>query len=192
MAGLTTQAALIWFSAPILQSFCVYLLYRRKLLRQFTFFASYLVFLTLLNAVRFFCYRQFGFNSWAYYSVYWVGTAVTSIVAIAVLYEIFCAAFKPFAGLQDLAKIVFKWAAVSLVFVGSVVFLSNPASSIGAPYHWLSTSILNFERVVGVMQFALLIFLFVSSQQLGVAMRRRVFGIALGFGFYALCRVLIY
>jgi len=192
MPGLTTQAALIWFSAPILQLFCVYLLYRRKLLRQFTSFASYLLFLTLLNAVRFFCYRQFGFNSWAYYSVFWVGTAMANMVMIAVLYELFCTAFKPFAGLQDLARIVFKWAACSLIFIGFVLFLSGPASSIGAPYRWLSTSIFNFERVVGVMEFALLMFLFVGSQQLGVAMRTRVFGIALGFGFHAFCRVLIY
>jgi len=192
MTGLTPLTALIWLSCPILQSSCVYLLYRRKLLRQFTFFASYLLFLTLLNAVRFLCYRQFGFNSWTYYSVYWVGEAVEHIVIIAVLYEVFCVAFKPFAGLQDLAKIVFKWAAGSLFFIGFVVFLSSPASSIGAPYRWLSTSIFNFERVVGVAEFALLIFLFVASQQLGVAMKNRVFGIALGFGFQALSSLLIY
>jgi len=53
MPGLTLQASLMWLSSPILQLFCVYYLYRRKLLRQFAFFASYLVFLTLLNAVRF-------------------------------------------------------------------------------------------------------------------------------------------
>lgn len=192
MPGLTRQAVLIWFSAPILQLFCVYLLYRRKLLSQFRFFASYMLFLTLLNAVRFLSYRQFGLNSWTYYSVYWVGTVLANMVVIAVLYEIFCVAFKPFAGLQDLAKIVFKWAAGSLFFIGFVVFLSNPTSRVGAPYHWLQTSILNFERVVGVMEFALLMFLFVGSQQLGIAMRTRVFGIAFGFGFHALCRLLIY
>src|SRR5690242_10745202 len=159
MPGLTLQAALIWVSAPILQLFCVYLLYRHKLLKQFTFFASYLLFFTLLNAIRFFCYRQFGLSSWTYYSVYWVGTALANMAAIAVLYEIFCAAFKPFTGLQDLAKIVFKWAAGSIVFIGFAVFMSNPASSAGAPYHWLSATVHDFERIVGVMECALLIFL---------------------------------
>lgn len=192
MPGLTRQAALIWFSSPILQLLCVYLLYRRKLLRQFTFFASYLLFLTLLNVVDFLCYRQFGLNSLAYYSVYWVGEVLEHMVVIAVLYEIFCAAFKPFAGLQDLAKIVFKWAAGSLFFIGFIVFLSNPTARVGAPYHWLQTSILNFERVVGVMEFALLMFMFVAAQQLGIAMRTKVFGIALSFGFQALSNLLIY
>src|ERR1700756_4467856 len=140
MPGLTPQAALIWSSAPILQLSCIYLLYRRKLLRQFVFFGSYLLLLTLLNATRFFCYRQFGLSSWTYYSVYWVGTALANMAAVAVLYEIFCAAFRPFAGLQDLAKIAFKWAAGSILCIGFVVFIGNAASQAGAPHHWLSAS----------------------------------------------------
>jgi len=183
MPGLKLEAALIWWSCPILQLLCVYLLYRRKLLRQFPFFASYLLYLTLLNVIRFLLSRKFGFSSWTYYWVYWAGTALLNVGAIAVLYEIFCAAFKPFAGLQDLAKIVFKWAAGCILFIGLVVFVSNPSLSAGAPSHWLSTSITDFERIVSVMEFALLIFLFVGSQQLGVAMRNQVFGLALGFGF---------
>src|SRR5437764_1128296 len=86
MPGLTLQATLIWLSCPILQLFCVYLLYRRKLLKQFAFFASYLILLTLLNVVRFLCYRKFGFSSWPYFSVYWVGTALANMAALAVLY----------------------------------------------------------------------------------------------------------
>ena len=192
MLGLTLQAALIWLFCPVLQLLCVYLLYRRKLLKQFTFFASYLLFLTLLDAVRFLCYRKFGLSSWPYYSVYWVGTALANMAAIAVLYEIFCAAFKPFAGLQDLAKIVFKWAGGSILFVGFVVFVSSPASSPGAPHRWLATSVHDFERIVGVLQCALLIFLFIGSQHLGLSMKNRVFGFALGFGFDAFCTILLY
>jgi hypothetical protein len=192
MPGLTLQAVLIWFSCPILQLLCVYLLYRRKLLRQFAFFTSYLILVTLLNGVRFFCYRQFGFSSWAYYSVYWIGTALANMLVVAVLYELFCAAFKPFAGLQDLAKIVFKWAAGAMVLVGLVLFLSRTTSAPGAPYRWLASGILDFERIVSVMEIALLIFLFAGSQQVGMAMKTRVFGFALGFGFHAICNLLIY
>ena len=192
MPGLTLQAVLIWSSCPILQLLCVYLVYRRKLLKQFAFLASYLLFLTLLNAIRFVCYSGFGLSSWTYYSVYWVGTALANIAAIAVLYELFCAAFKPFTGLQDLAKIVFKWAAGCILCVASVVFISNAASAGGAPYHWLTLSIHDFERIVGLMQCALLIFLFIGSQHLGLSMRNRVFGFALGFGFDALCQLLVY
>lgn len=192
MPGLNLQATLIWASCPILQLLCVFLLYRRKLLKEFTFFASYLLFLTLLNAVRFLVYREFGLSSWGYFSVYWAGTAMANVAAIAVLYEIFCAGFKPFVGLRDLAKIIFKWAAGSILFTGFVVFISNPASSAGAPYHWLSSTVHDFERVVGIMECALLIFLFIGSQHLGLSTKDRVFGFALGFGLDALCRLVIY
>ena len=192
MPGLTLQAVLIWLSAPVLQLLCVYLLYRRKLLKQFALLASYLLFSTLLNAVRFACFREFGLSSWTYYSVYWVGTALANIAAIAVLYELFCAASKPFAGLQDLAKIVFKWAAGSILCIAFVVFISNAASASGAGFHWLTLSIHDFERIVSLMECALLIFLFVGSQHLGLSMKNRVFGFALGFGFDALCQLLVF
>lgn len=182
----------MWFSAPILQLFCVYLLYRRKLLKRFTFFASYLIFLTLMNAVRFFCYRKFGFSSWAYYSVYWIGTALSNVIVITVLYELFCDAFRPLAGLLDLAKIAFKWAVGAMVLIGLVVFLSWTSSVGGTPYRWLSSGILDFERIVSVMVVALLIFLFAGSKQLGLAMKTRVFGFALGFGVSAVGNLLIY
>jgi hypothetical protein len=192
MSGLTFQAVLIWSSCPILQLLCVYLLYRRKLLKQFAFLASYLVFFTLLNAVRYVCYREFGLSSWTYYCVYWVGTALANLATIAVLYEIFCAAFKPFAGLQDLAKIVFKWAAGSILCIGFVVFAGNAAGTVGAPYHWLSVSVHDFERAVGLTECALLFFLFVGSQHLGLSMKNRVFGFALGFGLDAICKLIVY
>lgn len=192
MPGLTLQAALLWFSAPVLQLLCVYLLYRRKLLRQFAFFASYLLFVTLLNVVRFYCYRHFGFSSWAYYSVYWIGTALANMLVIAVLYELFCAAFRPFTGLQDLAKILFKWAAGATLLIGLVVFFSQTRSAPGVPYRWIANGIHDFERIVSVMEFALLVFLFVGSQQIGLAMKTRVFGFAFGFGLDAVCRLLIY
>jgi hypothetical protein len=192
MPGLNLQAALIWLSCPILQLFCVYLLYRRKLLKQFACFASYLLLFTVLNAIRFVCYRKFGLSSWTYYSVYWVGTALANIAAVAVLYEIFCAAFKPFAGLQDLAKIVFKWAAGSILCIATVVLISNHGLSAGAPHHWLSASVHDFERIVGVMESALLIFLFLGSQHLGLSMKDRIFGFALGFGVDAFFTLVVY
>lgn len=192
MSGLTFQAALIWLSCPILQLFCVYLLYRRKLLKQFVFFTSYLLLLTLLNAVRFVCYRKFGFSSWAYYSVYWIGTASADLAVLPVLYEIFCAAFKPFMGLQDLAKIVFKWAAGSILMIGLVVFISSRASTGRSPHYWLSAGVYDFERIVGVMECALLIFLAVGSQHFGLSRKNLVFGFALGFGLDALSMLVTY
>src|SRR5437764_5971027 len=191
MPALSLQSILIWAAAPILQSLCIFALYRRNLLNQFRFFASFLAFQVIKNGVLFLCYHYSSQQSWTYYASYWVGTAMADMFKIAVLYEIFCAAFKPFAGLQDLAKVVFKWAAASIFLVGFIVFVTNPSSQ-AIKYSWLINGVYNFERIVRVIESALLMFLYLGSQHLGVGKRNRVFGFALGFGIDAFCQLLVY
>lgn len=191
MPASSLSSLLIWACGPILQSLCVYFLYRRKLLPQFKFLASFLVFQTLNNGLRFVCFRYFGGQSWTYFSLYWVGTAMVDMFTIAVLYEIFCAAFKPFAGLQDLAKVVFKWAAACVLFIGFMVFLTTPSSH-PVKLNWLIVGVNSFERIVRIMECALLMFLFIGSQHLGVSKRNRVFGFALGLGLDAFFQLLLF
>lgn len=192
MPALPLQEIVFWTTGPVLHLFCVYLLYRRKLLQQFRFFASFLVFQALKSVVLFACYHYSSQGSWIYYASYWVGTAMADMFKIAVLYEIFCAAFKPFLGLQDLAKVVFKWAAASILVVGLLVFVSNPSTQQSLKLYWLFVGVNSFERIVRVMECALLIFLFMGSQHLGVSKKNRVFGFALGFGIDAFFQLLVF
>jgi hypothetical protein len=190
MPALNFQSILIWATAPVLQLLCVYLLYRRKLLNQFRFLACFLIFQTINNVVRALAFRQFGPSSWGYYSSYWVGAALSDLATIAVLYELFCAAFRPFAGLQDLAKVIFKWAAACVLFIGFVVFITTPEAT-PIKNHWLYVGVSSFERTVRVMECALLMFLFLGAQHLGISKRNRVFGFVLGFGLEAFLQLLV-
>ncbi|HET9743673.1 MAG TPA: hypothetical protein VFQ00_13060 [Terriglobales bacterium] len=189
MPALSLESIIVWALGPALEFFCVYLLFRRKLLREFRFFASYLVFVALKDTLLVVCYRFH--HPWIYFSAYWVGMAMADLFSIAVLYEIFCASFKPFAGLQDLAKVIFKWAAGSIVFLGILVFVSVPVDQ-PTKFNWLVFGVNGFERIVRVMECALLLFLFLGSQHLGVSKRNRVFGLALGFGFDALFQLIVW
>ncbi|HEU5234287.1 MAG TPA: hypothetical protein VFU50_15605, partial [Terriglobales bacterium] len=191
MPALSLQSELIWIASPILQLLCVFLLFKRNLLSQFKFLASFFVFITIKAGVLFLCYHYSSPQSWTYYSAYWVGTAMQDVFMIAVLYELFCAAFRPFAGLQDLAKVVFKWAAASIFFIGFLVFASIPSIQ-GVKLTWLTLGVYDFERIVRVMECALLMFLFIGSQHLGVSKRNRVFGFALGFGIDAFCQLVVF
>jgi len=191
MPALSLQSIFIWAAAPILQSLCIFALYRRNLLNQFRFFASFLAFQIIKNAVLFLCYHYSSPQAWTYYASYWVGTAMADMFKIAVLYEIFCAAFKPFAGLQDLAKVVFKWAAASILFVGFLVFVTTPASQ-PIKFNWLIVGIYDFEKIVRLMECALLLFLFIGSQHLGMSRKNRIFGFALGFGIDAFFQLIVY
>ena len=191
MPALSLQSELIWIASPILQLLCVFLLFKRKLLPQFKFLASFFVFITIKAGVLFLCYRYSSPQSWTYYSAYWTATAMQDVFMIAVLYELFCAAFKPFAGLQDLAKVVFKWAAASIFFIGFLVFASIPSTQ-GMKFNWLILGVYDFERIVRVMECALLMFLFIGSNHLGVSKKNRVFGFALGFGVDAFFQLVVY
>ncbi len=190
-SALSLQSELIWIASPILQLLCVFLLFKRKLLPQFKFLASFFVFITIKAGILFLCYHYSSPQSWTYYSAYWVATAMQDVFMIAVLYELFCAAFKPFAGLQDLAKVVFKWAAASIFFIGFLVFASMPSSQ-GMKFNWLILGVYDFERIVRVMECALLMFLFIGSNHLGVSKKNRVFGFALGFGVDAFFQLVVY
>jgi len=191
MPALSLQSIFIWATAPVLELLCVFVIYRRKLLNQFRYFAYFLIYQAVKNGVLFLCYHYSSPQSWTYYSSYWVGTAMADMFKIAVLYEIFCAAFKPFAGLQDLAKVVFKWAAASILFIGFLVFVTTPTSQ-PIKYNWLIVGIYDFEKIVRLMECALLMFLFMGSTHLGVSKKNRVFGLALGFGVDAFFQLLVY
>jgi|SRR5215813_89573 len=191
MPALPISEAVVWTTGSFIQLLCVYLLYRRKLLSQFKFFASFLIFQTIKTGVLFLVYRNSHQGAWTYFATYWVGTAMADMFKIAVLYEIFCAAFKPFAGLQDLAKVAFKWAAASIVLIGFLVFVTTPVSQ-PIRFNWLIVGINSFERIVRLMECALLLFLFMGSQHLGVSKRNRVFGFALGFGIDAFFQLVVF
>jgi hypothetical protein len=192
MPALSISSTIMWVASPTLQLLCVFLLWRHKLLQQFSFLASYLVFLTAKNVVLYAAFRTAGEQSWTYFWLYWVGMAMADMAKIAVLYEIFCAAFKPFAGLQDLSRVAFKWAATSILVVGLLVAGGPASTTATAKLLWIMSSINNFERIVRVMECALLLFLFMGSQHLGVSKRNRVFGFALGFGVDAFCQLVVY
>src|SRR5947207_15634508 len=95
---------LLWLGSALLQSACAYLLWRNKLRNDFNFLFSYLILQTVKNLVLFSVYQTHNYQ--LYFYCYWVGTAVADICAFLVLHEVFCAAFRPFAGLRDMAEVV--------------------------------------------------------------------------------------
>ncbi len=56
-SALSLQSELIWIASPVLQLLCVFLLFKRKLLPQFKFLASFFVFITIKAGVLFLCYH---------------------------------------------------------------------------------------------------------------------------------------
>lgn len=164
---------------------CAFFLWRRKLYKEYRFFFSYLVFRIIADVtldVMFFA--NLG-NYVTYYYAYWVQSALADIFAFAVLNELFCAAFKPFAGLRDMAQVVFRWAAFALLLIGVVVFCSSALPTARR----VGMLVVNLERSISVMQVAMLLFMYMGSSYLGLSKRSHIFGLSLGFGISALANL---
>ena len=185
--GMKSLGLAFGLSGLLLQATCAVFLWNRKLYRDYLFFFCYLLFQVVLTVPLLLLYMGYVGNGNIFFYVYWVQSAAGDIFAFAVLYELFCAAFKPFPGLRDLGQIVFRWAAVALLLVGLAIFFSSSLPNRSK----VELAVANIERTIYVMQIGLLLFLFIGSSYLGLSRRSHIFGISLGFGILACVNLVV-
>ena len=177
--SLSSIEYVLWPAGLIVQILIMIFMIRRRLLRDFPIFFAYTAFHVFrscaLAAIRY----GSGYNS--YFYAYWIAQAISTVLAFAVTYELFSHAFRPYTGLRNLGRLLFQLALVGLLFVAVLIAGSDP----GTEAHPAVTVVLLLERSVDVVRVGLVVFLFVVSSYLGLRLRDRVFGIALGFGIYA-------
>ena len=169
----------LWLSVPVIESIIIWLLFRRKIRDQHPIFLNYLILKVASSLIQLYFFQQR--NKTGYFYGYWTSSALGTFLGFGVLYEIFCSAFRPFVALQDLAKLMFRWAALVLLVIAGCLAKSSAPNSAA----WLTTTILHFERSVSVMQCGLLVFLYLMISYLGLSWRSRLFGLALGYGLLA-------
>ena len=109
-------------------------------------------------------------------------------MAFAVLHEIFKDAFRPFEALRDLSSILFRWAALVVLLVAG---MSAVTASNSNQVDTVTNTILLVQRNVRVMQCGLIFFLLLFSEYLGISRRHVLFGVAVGFGFFAAINMLV-
>jgi hypothetical protein len=168
----------LWVSPVILQAGLIVIMLRKNLRRDFPLFFSYLVFHLASFSLQFTLYHL---SYSGYFYSYWTMSIIGSVLGLAVMHEVFSNIFKAYDSLQDLAMVLFRWAAVVLVLVAIVM----GASSGHVEGSRLLSTILALERSVRVMQCSMVLFLLLFASHLGLTSRHHVFGIALGFGVYA-------
>jgi hypothetical protein len=170
----------LWVAHPLLQGTLAAVILWRKLYRTFPFFFAYVVFQIIAFAVTF-PFRADRFYQ-LFFNFYWFTTAISVVLGFLVIREIFLDVFRPYHTLRDLGSVLFKWAGLVMLMVAGVVAASARAG-IDDP---LVNAILTSQRSVRVVQCGLVLFLLVFARYLGVNWRQKSFGIALGFGAFAL------
>jgi len=169
----------LWIAHPIVQTAIAVAMFRFGRHRQFRYFFTYIVAQIVSFAVVFPAYR-YHLAAWTYLS--WLSIAVSVALGFKVIHEAFLDAFRPFHTLRDLGTVLFKWAGLVMLLVAGVVSVSTNSSDT-AP--WVQ-AILTAQRCVRIIQVGMVLFLIFFARYLGVSRRQYSFGIALGFGCFAM------
>src|SRR4051794_26987056 len=131
----------LWLLAPICQLFVMIFMLRRKLRAEFPIFFTYTVFQVISFAVQYGVYH-FAFNH--YFDVYWTSSALSVILGFLVIHEVFSYAIRPYAGLRDLGKLLFRWVSILLVLVAILMAMT----STGMSTKYMVYAIVSVERAV--------------------------------------------
>jgi hypothetical protein len=168
----------LWFAHPLLQLGIVGLMLWRGLQRKFKYFFGYIITQLVSFAIVFAAY----WHSYSFmFYFYWATNAISVGFGFVVIHEVFVDVFRSFHTLRDLGTVLFKWAGLVMLLVAGVVSVSTNNSNV-AP--WMQ-AILTAQRCVRMIQVGMVLFLLVFAQYLGINRRQHSFGIALGFGSFA-------
>lgn len=175
----------LWAMHPMLQIGIAGLMLRRGLIKQFKFFFAYILTQLVTFAVLFPAYVWRSYSA-AFY-LYWCLNAVSVAFGFLVIHEIFVDVFKSFHTLRDLGTVLFKWAGLVMLLVAGVVSVSTNSSQM-AP--WMQ-AIVTSQRCVRIIQIGMVLFLLFFAHYVGVSRRQHSFGMALGFGSFAMVELVL-
>jgi len=170
---------------PLLQVGIASFMLRRGLLKNFKFFFAYIVTQIVGFAILFpaFVWRSYA----ALFYLYWASNAISVTCGFLVIHEVFVDVFRSFHTLRDLGTVLFKWAGLVMLLVAAVVSVSTNSPQV-AP--WMQ-AIITSQRCVRMVQVGMVMFLLFFAQYVGVSRRQHSFGIALGFGSFAVIELIL-
>lgn len=153
-------------------------LVRRRLHTRWPLFFAYVVFQLADFALGFIIYHR---SQTLYFYSYWATTLVSVGLGFGVIYEVFTEVFRPFPGLRDLGRTLFRWATLVMV-LAAVLMVAISGPTVRNP---VVMAILTLGRSVRIMQCGVVLLMILCSSYLGLHWKHRVFGISVGFGIIA-------
>lgn len=116
-----------------------------------------------------------------YFYLYWGLNCLAMLLEIGVMYEIFVKSLKPYSGLIDLGKMLFRWAAAFLVLAATITSFAGHNGLMDK----CLTATNQFERSLRLVQCGLLLLFFLFERRLGLSWRSPAISIGVGLGLYA-------
>jgi hypothetical protein len=175
---------LIWAEYALLIA-VVALMIVRRLYREFPFLFGYFIVVILAGAVQ----RSFLLSSSAvsiqYFYAYWISDALAVLAAFAVLYEVFLVRLFPSFYTTPVYRYLFPAVILLGTLLAVFVFFSAPHHGRNA----LSVFVGETTLALNFFQVALLLFFFLIVVVMGRGWEWHEFGISLGYGVYALSKL---
>jgi len=175
----------LWIMHPVLQVGIAVFMFRRGLVRPFKFFFAYILTQLLTFGVVFPAYVWRSYSALFY--LYWGCNAIGVTCGFMVIHEVFVDVFRHFQTLRDLGTVLFKWAGLVMLLVAAVVSVSTNSSQMTP---WMQ-AIITSQRCVRIIQVGMVMFLLFFAQYVGVSRKQHSFGIALGFGSFAVIELIL-
>lgn len=168
--------SLLSVGIALVQVYILRTLVVRKLRNDFPIFTLYTLFgVTLMAATL--AGNAF-LSDTQYFYLYWVLNFINTALEFGVMYEILVNALKPYAALIDLGKMLFRWAAIFLLFACVLTALVTAGSQTSK----IEAAVALLERSTRLMQCGLLLLFFFLEKRLGLSWRNYNMCVALGLG----------
>lgn len=176
---------ILWLISPCLQAGVVIAMRRRGLDRDFPLFFRYTIFQMLSVPVLVITGR---YSYELYYYAYWVVAAFCVLISLGVIAELFRSGFQQTEDPLNLGQAVFRWAVLCLLLAAAGVVLS---SSHYLHVHIMTDLVLVADRLSRASLCALAVLLLLCSRYLGISWRAPLIGIASGFSFFTLAKLVV-
>lgn len=178
---ITLEEYLLGIVPAVLQLIIAAVILRRCLIRQFPIFTIYTVYQVVAIAITYAALLSHVSSlhyAYTYYPLQMLSFGLTFVV----IYEIFTIVLEPYDALRRMWRALFLIATLTLFAIGGLWI----AYGSGVPADRLTESMNILQRILIVVEAGLLMLLFVLSGSLGLAWRSYTFGLALGFGIFAI------
>jgi hypothetical protein len=159
------------------QIFLMVSMAKRNLRRTFPVFFAYNGYAAAAGIFLAISYLSQGQSSDGYFYFYWVINSILMVLEFGVMNEVFIHAVKPFTGLIDLAKLLFRWAAAFLLIAATMTAFSGAGSSFPRCIVALMN---NLGTALRLMQCGLLLLFFLFERRLNLSWRSNSVCAALG------------
>lgn len=168
--------SLLSVGIALVQVYILRTLVVRKLRNDFPIFTLYTIFGVMLMAAT--LAGNAFLSDTQYFYLYWVLNFINTALEFGVMYEILVNALKPYAALIDLGKMLFRWAAIFLLFACVLTALVTAGSQPSK----IEAAVALLERSTRLMQCGLLLLFFFLEKRLGLSWRNYNMCVALGLG----------